>query len=138
MLKLTKLISDKRFSLSCALIATISILVLSLMKTDQFPSIEIEATDKVYHILAYFALTLSWHFHYTVTHLQKAKIKVLLRILLLIIGFGIVIEILQNSVTSYRTFDLKDIYANTFGSGIATLIFVAVLEKIKNKIQKFR
>lgn len=137
MLKLTKLISDKTLTLIVAILVSSLIAVLSLMRTDSFPSVDLEGSDKIYHAIAYFVLGFSWHWYYMSYTRQNTKIKFSLSIYALTIIFGIVIEVLQSNLTSYRSFDVNDMIANAFGSGLATLIFVSFLNKIKFKKQKF-
>lgn len=38
--------------------------------------------------------------------------------------FGIVVEVLQGTVTSYRSLDVYDMLANTFGALLATGVLV--------------
>ena len=88
-------------------------------------------SDKIYHFLAYFIFAFLWFatFLYT-TRLSYSKTIGLT--FLFSVGFGIIIEILQYSLTTYRTFDVKDIAANTIGVILAVII-LRLTEKIKFK-----
>lgn len=106
-----------------AIIITIIIAYLSLIKVGKQP-ISIKYLDKIEHSIAYFTLTLSWLFA------LKNKVK----ITLIIIGcvlYGTLIEVLQGTITSYRTADFYDIIANSVGILIALFVFKAFFEKNK-------
>jgi|TARA_B110000208_G_scaffold32427_1_gene42717 VanZ family protein len=103
-----------------AIAITICITYLSLIKTNNFPVIEISSIDKIYHLIGYFTLTFSW-----LLTLKKAKYKVLIACVL----YGIIIEVLQTKFTVYRTGELFDFLANTLGGVLALLIFNRFFEK---------
>tara|TARA_B110000091_G_C13638623_1_gene400222 strand:+ start:515 stop:781 length:267 start_codon:yes stop_codon:yes gene_type:complete len=84
--------------------------------------IEISNVDKIYHLIAYFALTISWLL--TLKNL-KNKYKVLIGC----IFYGIIIEVLQTKLTVYRTGELFDFLANTLGGVLALLAFNRFFEK---------
>ncbi|WP_232455883.1 VanZ family protein [Polaribacter sp. SA4-10] len=81
--------------------------------------------DKVYHLFAYFTLTICWLF----TYYKKPKAKYIVIVSCII--FGIIIEILQGTITSYRTGDYIDIVANTAGVIVALTIYNQILKKNK-------
>lgn len=98
-----------------AISITIGIGVLSLVKP---PTIEVPFGnfDKLLHDIGYFCLSLSW-----LLALKDRK-----KPHLIIIGcviYGIVIEMLQLSLTDYRTGDLNDVLANTTGAIFGLLCF---------------
>ena len=105
-----------------ALIISITIVFLSLL---QLPSskIDIINIDKAYHSIAYFALGISWLFAYY----KKPEKKYF--IVICCIVFGIIIEVLQSSLTSYRTGDYVDAIANSCGVLLALLIFNLFVKK---------
>jgi VanZ family protein len=105
-----------------ALIISITIVFLSLL---QLPSskINIINIDKAYHSIAYFALGISWLFAYY----KKPEKKYF--IVICCIVFGIIIEVLQSSLTSYRTGDYVDAIANSCGVLLALLIFNLFVKK---------
>jgi VanZ family protein len=105
-----------------ALIISITIVFLSLL---QLPSskINIINIDKAYHSIAYFALGISWLFAYY----KKPEKKYFIVICCII--FGIIIEVLQSSLTSYRTGDYVDAIANSCGVLLALLIFNLFVKK---------
>jgi VanZ family protein len=105
-----------------ALIISITIVFLSLL---QLPSskINIINIDKAYHSIAYFALGITWLFAYY----KKPEKKYF--IVICCIVFGIIIEVLQSSLTSYRTGDYVDAIANSCGVLLALLIFNLFVKK---------
>ena len=86
--------------------------------------VKISSIDKVYHLIAYLTLTLCWLFSFY----RKPSLKYI--IIILCILFGIIIEILQSTLTVYRTADYKDIIANTVGIVLGLLIFNQIIKKI--------
>lgn len=121
MLKLIKnLLKDKLILI--AITISILILVLSLIKTTG-PEISIVNIDKAYHGFAYFTMTILW----LMAFYKKPEKKYL--ILLGCIIFGIIIEVLQNNLTNYRTGDFFDVIANSLGSLLAFFIFGLFFKK---------
>ncbi len=106
-----------------AIVVTIGILCLSLIKVSNIPSMEIKNVDKVYHSFAYFTLAMTWLF----TFYKKPEKKYI--IVLLCIIFGIIIEVLQMNLTVYRSGDLLDVLANSLGVLLALLIFNIFFKK---------
>ena len=110
------LFKDRKIKIIIAMLITISIAILSLIKLGKQP-ISFNHIDKVEHSIAYFSLTLSW-----LLALAKKNYHIYL-----IIGFcvtyGIIIEVLQASTTVYRTGDYYDAIANVVGVFIAFAVF---------------
>lgn len=85
--------------------------------------IKIKHIDKGYHSIAYFVLTLSW----LLSFYKKPNKKYLIVILCIILG--IIIEVLQDTITVYRTADYFDVLANSVGVLFALVIFNIFLRK---------
>ena len=85
--------------------------------------IKISNIDKLYHSFAYFTLALSW----LITYYKKPRKKYLIVICCII--FGIIIEVLQGTLTIYRTGDYLDVLANSFGVLLALLVFNLFFQK---------
>jgi VanZ family protein len=102
---------------------TISIAYLSLMK---MPKVEVNIgnIDKFYHSLAYFTLSFCWLFSFY----KKPKLKNIIVISCII--YGIIIEVLQDTVTLYRTGDFRDVLANTVGIVLGLFVYNQILKKI--------
>ncbi|WP_246034780.1 VanZ family protein [Polaribacter aestuariivivens] len=79
--------------------------------------------DKWQHGFAYFTLSICW----LLTFINKAQKKYL--IAFLCIAFGIIIEVLQNELTSYRTGDYLDVLANTTGVLLGLVVFNQIYKK---------
>lgn len=114
-------------ALYIAILCTGTIAVLSLIK---MPSngLDIPSSDKVSHTIAYFSLTLSWL--YTLLNWSKFQSRVKYAILGCFV-YGIIIEVLQTSITSYRTASYLDILANSVGIVLAVLVFHLFEKKIR-------
>ena len=106
-----------------AIFITIAIAYLSLMK---MPKVEVQISnlDKGYHLFAYFTLTICWLFSFY----KKKKLKYY--IVVACIFYGIIIEVLQHTLTMYRTGDIYDILANTLGIVLGLIVFNQILKKI--------
>ncbi len=103
-----------------AVFITIFIAFLSLMKVPHIIPYKITHIDKLQHLTAYFVLTLSW------LYAIKKVAVVLSRKYIIVIScvfYGILLEVLQMTLTTYRTADYLDMIANSVGVVLALLIF---------------
>lgn len=110
---------------------TIIIIVLSLAT---IPDISIipDNNDKVNHAIAHFIFVGLWFLSFYF-YLNKSKKQALKMAFISAFLFGIVIEILQHTVTESRQADYKDVIANVVGALIAVLIInLVTLGKVKN------
>lgn len=114
MLKLIQKLS-KGNRILIALSITIAIALLSLIKIGKQP-INISNLDKIEHAIAYFTLTFFWLLAF-----KENKNKLLVIISCLV--YGIIIEVLQATITKYRTAEYYDILANSTGILLAYLFF---------------
>lgn len=105
-----------------AIIITIIIAILSLMPIGEQP-IKINNLDKIEHAIAYFFLTLTW-----LLALGKNK-KAIAIIIAVSIFYGIIIEILQVTLTSHRVAEYLDALANSIGVVMALFVFLIFLRK---------
>lgn len=100
-----------------AIAITIAVVYLSLIKMPKLNvTIKFGHLDKIQHCIAYLCLSLSWLVS------TKKRIKKFIVVLLCIV-FGMIIEVLQHTLTSYRTGDVLDVVANTIGILIGLLVF---------------
>ncbi len=92
-------------------LATVSLINLS----GKLPDIEIDFGDKIFHFLAYGLLALLWHtvFRFKI---EQPKKKAILNAVFLAIVFGIILEVLQETLTTYRSLDVYDAIANSLGA----------------------
>ena len=117
--RIKKLFKDNIFII--AVIITTSIAYSSLVKAPKMVG-DFANIDKLYHVLAYFILTTCWLF----TFHKKSLLKYVIAIACVI--YGILIELLQETITTNRTGDYKDVLSNTIGIVLAIIVY--------NKISK--
>ena len=110
-----------------AVFFTICILFGSLVKSEFIVVEYISVSDKTYHLIAYFLLMLSWLYAFFKREKFEENVKY---IILGCFIFGIIIELLQGVITSYRTASYLDIVANTIGVLLAVVIFHVFEKKI--------
>ena len=123
--KITKHLSERNLFI-LALFWTIAITIASLVSLSNMPRVNVLGKDKTVHFLFYFVLTLTWNFA-----LQKKYKNWALKyiIVFVVIGYGIVIEVLQEVLTKTRQADIYDVIANSAG----TLVALIVIFWLKNK-----
>lgn len=107
---------------------TALLIVGSLIKINAGASVKTGQIDKVFHFSAYFGLTVIWQLFFLVKSKQE-NMRPSLWICFFAIIFGIVIEILQDTLTTYRSFESWDIVANTGGVMLAYAILYLVNPK---------
>ncbi|HER40824.1 MAG TPA: teicoplanin resistance protein VanZ [Salinimicrobium catena] len=97
-------------------------------------------SDKVMHGGAYFGLGLLWMFFVIYNYKNNKFLAKIVTILLVVIVFGIFIEVLQDRLTTYRQLDLYDVLANSIGvvsAGIIVWLLKDSLIRLKAKINLF-
>ncbi len=109
-----------------AISVAIGISVLSLIRVPESP-IKISCQDKIYHAIAYFMLAITWLLSFPVSR-EKNSAKYAIALGCVI--YGIIIEVLQTTLTTYRTASFFDVVANTVGVFMALLIFNSIYKKI--------
>lgn len=92
------------------------------------PEVEVRFADKIFHFLAYSILCVLWYLVCRYRLVQSSK-KAITNAILFAIAFGIIIEVLQGTTTSYRSFDIYDAIANSLGAMLAGVVLI-----IKDKI----
>ena len=117
----------KTYFFVITILYSIALTVLCLIELNGVIEVNISFGDKIFHSLSYIVLTVLWY--YTLYYnLKFNKGESLIYAVVISIIFGIVIEVLQETVTTYRSSDIIDILANSFGA-----ILAAVVIAIKNK-----
>ncbi len=109
-----------------ALSLTIAIAIGSLISPKIGLDIVMQISDKILHSGSYFLLTTSWLLAYGKKTMQ---LKSTMLVASTIFIYGIIIEILQGTLTDYRQADLYDVFANFSGIAVAIIFFVLVLKK---------
>ena len=123
-----------------ALLYTCVILYLSLINLADTPIKELGLSDKVMHAGAYFGLGLLWIFFVTFNFRENFFVRGIVLVVIAAIAFGILIEVLQDSLTSYRQMDFYDVIANSVGvvsAGILASLIKDSLIKVKSQINSF-
>lgn len=77
-------------------------------------------SDKLLHALAYFVFTGLWFLSLRVTYNLNNR-KNFICIFMLSFVFGILIEVLQEELTTYRQADVLDVVANIIGTVLAII-----------------
>jgi len=113
----------KTFSLIIAVFYTLSLAIVSLINLKEIPDIGVSNSDKIFHCLAYLVLTILWVNTFFLKYNVK-KSTALIYSSVFSIVFGIVIEVLQESVTQVRSSDFYDALANTVGVLIAVIVLL--------------
>lgn len=121
MQKLINLISNSKLLLPFAIFCTLIIGCLSLIDLRDLPKMEVRNEDKLYHLIAYFALNTVWLL--AIMPYSSKQLRSNILISLGIIIFGIVIEVFQELLTDIRVFDVYDILANSIGAILSFISF---------------
>ena len=97
-----------------AIIFTIIFTYLFLQSNSSLPKVNINQIDKFVHATFHFIFTLIWFLSFRIRNVENLKKAVAISIL-----YGILIEILQQLLTTTRQADVFDLLANITGSIIA-------------------
>lgn len=111
---------DKRLLLFLAIVYTVVLTVASLINIDGVPKIGFSFDDKIYHFLAYLILAILW-VTYIRHHPKNGKVLIATIILIL---FGVILELVQHRFNPNRTYDNLDLLANCLGVVVGMLIAV--------------
>jgi VanZ family protein len=117
----------KTYSLILVILYSIALTIVCLIKIEGLNKAGISFGDKIFHSLSYVVLTFLW-FNTLFNKFKLNKSKALTYAVIVSILFGIIIEILQGTLTTYRSADINDVLANSLG-----VMLTAVVIKIKNK-----
>ena len=126
---------EHKYLLTLVIVYTGLISWLSLAKIIIPAEVNVEGSDKIGHLLAYFVFTIVWFLFFFYSKKQFRKFSQSW-IWASLIGFlfGLLMEFLQSSMTNYRSSDWQDAIANTTGIVFAVLL----LNLIKKKITRLR
>ena len=108
-----------RNSLLIALSLSVIVVVASLINTNSLPTRNFNISDKILHAFAYIILIWSW----LLVFRNKTSCKFKLLIFVCLIGFGIILELLQGGMMQHRTADWKDVLANVVGLMLGLVTF---------------
>ncbi len=85
----------------------------------------IKSGDKYLHFIAYFGLSTLWYFALR-DRIQKKVFNFFVSLALIL--YGIILEVLQSGLTTYRTGDLYDALANTTGVLVGLVLFKRIIK----------
>lgn len=117
----------KKILFYSAIIWTILVTVLSLVSLHGIgQSIPVAGKDKIVHFTFYCCFVILW-----LSYFQKRKfdIKNEWKVVLVAIGYGILMEILQGTITTSRSADVFDAIANSIGAFSGLFIIRSFLKK---------
>ena len=121
LLKIIKNLLERKLYFFVGILLTIIITIGSLISVKNVIELPpVNFVDKFLHLLAYFLLTFSWLGAFANT---KRFFKKDFFIVLLVFVYGIIIDVLQGTLTTYRQTDLFDLGANLAGIVIAWVFF---------------
>ena len=117
----------ERNALFIAISITILIAIISLISLKGVHLLKAQNSDKYGHFFTYFILGLSW-----LNAIKNPSRKIFINyiIIFLIICYGIILEVLQDILTTYRQADLFDIIANSAGVIFAVILYNLLKKKI--------
>lgn len=117
----------KTYSFILVILYSIALTIVCLIKIEGLTKGGISFGDKIFHSVSYVFLTFLWYNTFY-NKFKFSKSKALTYAIIISIIFGIIIEILQGTLTTYRSADINDVLANSLG-----VMLTAVVIKIKNK-----
>ncbi|RZS98860.1 VanZ family protein [Aquimarina brevivitae] len=108
---------------------TILLTAASLYKFILSPfDVDLDNGDKVLHFVAYAILALVWFFcAFFSTKIKYTYTKILALVAIFCAFYGVLMEVAQGFLTTYRTMDYKDALANT--SGIVFVVIILIISK---------
>jgi VanZ family protein len=111
-----------------------TIVFLSLMSGSKIPTVQIPHIDKLVHFIMYFSFGLVLihdGLHFSKIHLSH--LKLIFISIIVVIGWGAALEVLQRIPGLHRSSDFFDFLANTAGAVVAA-IFYKFFEPLLNRI----
>lgn len=115
---------------------TVLIAILCLAKFNDLPSFGVSGADKYVHFTFHFGFIILWGFYASVKH-NEIVLSAIMRLVVVSILYGILIEILQETLTTTRHADIFDVMANGSGAAIALLVFL-IAKRIRQRQKAVR
>lgn len=111
----------KKIWILLAIAYTTVLTVVSLMTLRNLPDVGVSYGDKIFHFFAYFVMTflwaLAWFFSFNFDKKRSIRNAFIIAVI-----FGIIIEVLQGTLTASRSLDVYDMLANTLGALLAAVV----------------
>lgn len=108
----------KKWALPILVVYALALAVFSLIRLSDIPSLGFSFDDKIYHFVAYFIFTCIAYNFFRQTKLTQSLLIASVSVTI----YGIIIEVLQLAMTTYRTLDVYDIIANTLGALVSAFV----------------
>ncbi|WP_405293816.1 VanZ family protein [Algibacter sp. Ld11] len=119
----------KKSAIVLAVLYTVALVTVCLISLEDMPKVDVSNGDKIFHFGAYAVFTVLWYGAF-MFNFKLEKMKALLYATIFAVLFGIVIEVLQDTMTDYRAMDIYDAVANSLGALLTALILWRI-----NKLQ---
>tara|TARA_B110000261_G_scaffold17605_1_gene17588 strand:+ start:937 stop:1308 length:372 start_codon:yes stop_codon:yes gene_type:complete len=119
-------VSNRIIIFSFSLFYTLVITILSLIQLGDIPKLNTGFDDKIAHFLFYAILCLMWFLSFYAFKVKRSLFAASAFSIL----FGIIIEIIQDQATVYRTAEVLDFLANTIGALAMTILIYLKKEVI--------
>ncbi|PIQ19272.1 MAG: hypothetical protein COZ75_09865 [Flavobacteriaceae bacterium CG_4_8_14_3_um_filter_34_10] len=119
-----------------ALLYTFFLTFGSFIEPEQFPKLGRSITDKGIHFMGYAILVFLWSVTVYFNSKKNIFIMVVLKTAFFALVYGIIIEVLQEQLTSNRDGDIMDGFANLLGILFAVILLYFIqpkLIKLKNR-----
>ncbi|UPT69369.1 MAG: VanZ family protein [Flavobacterium sp. JAD_PAG50586_2] len=96
---------------------------MCLVSFGKLPSLGVSDADKYVHVTLHFVFVLLWGFY---SKIKESKIVIprILKLVVVSILYGLLIEFLQDTFTATRQADIMDVLANFTGATLALIVFV--------------
>ncbi len=132
MMKLIKNLSEDKTILIVGVIYTISITVAFLIPIGNLPKINLLLPlDKLVHGFIFIILVFIWLWYYFIKKNKRILSTSIFAILISCFIYGILIEILQSRIDASKNSDYLDIFANSVGLILGTVLFLKLKTRIK-------
>lgn len=92
------------------------------MPTSGLPKVGISQFDKIVHNCIFITLSILWQLYFYIKGVENKR-KFILLFLLIMLVYGILIEVFQELFTASRTADPFDVIANMIGVVIGIVVF---------------
>lgn len=122
----------KKAALFIAVTYSIALVVVSLINLSEMPKVNLNYGDKIFHFLAYGLLCLLWSIVFSLQTPQSLN-KPIIKAIIIATIFGILLEVLQGTLTAHRSLDVYDAIANSLGAiTMGSLLWVKAKLQVKN------
>lgn len=115
----------RKYWLGLALCWTIAIAVACLVKFTSLPKVPVADADKGVHLFMHFGFAILWLQTLRTKYGSKPAIELILKVFLASLIFGVAIELAQQTFTTTRMADVRDVLANSIGASTAAILWYA-------------